>query len=80
MFGSAGIAQFTGEDDEVMKIWDKILLQNLIFDNGRMRRLLTLLLFYKAGYIVGKYVMLQKSFPNFLHSSHAPWLWKDNNS
>ena len=24
--------------------------------NGRMSRLLTLLLFYKAGYIVGKYV------------------------
>ena len=25
--------------------------------NGRMSRLLTLLLFYKAGYIVGKYVI-----------------------
>lgn len=28
--------------------------------NGRMGRLLTLLLFYKAGYIVGKYVRLKR--------------------
>ena len=27
--------------------------------NGRMGRLLTLLLFYKAGYIVGKYVSME---------------------
>ena len=27
--------------------------------NGRMSRLLTLLLFYKAGYIVGKYVSME---------------------
>jgi len=28
--------------------------------NGRMSRLLTLLLFYRAGYIVGKYISLEK--------------------
>ncbi len=27
--------------------------------NGRMSRLLTLLLFYKAGYIVGKYISIE---------------------
>ena len=57
-----------------MFILDFLCIHPFNDGNGRMSRLLTLLLFYKAGYIVGKYVRLQKSFPNFLHSSHAPWL------
>jgi len=32
--------------------------------NGRMSRLLTLLLFYRAGYIVGKYISLEKLIEN----------------
>jgi Fic family protein len=32
--------------------------------NGRMSRLLTLLLFYRAGYIVGKYISLEKLSEN----------------
>lgn len=32
--------------------------------NGRMSRLLTLLLFYRSGYIVGKYVSLEKLIEN----------------
>jgi Fic family protein len=32
--------------------------------NGRMSRLLTLLLFYRAGYLVGKYISLEKLIEN----------------
>ncbi|MDR2133112.1 MAG: Fic family protein [Clostridiales Family XIII bacterium] len=32
--------------------------------NGRMSRLLTLLLFYRAGYIVGKYISIEKLIEN----------------
>jgi Fic family protein len=48
--------------------------------NGRMSRLLTLLLFYRAGYIVGKYISLEKLIENskdtyyeVLQASSAGW-------
>lgn len=33
--------------------------------NGRMSRLLTLLLLYRSGYIVGKYISIEKHTKNF---------------
>jgi len=48
--------------------------------NGRMSRLLTLLLLYRAGYIVGKYISLEKlieaskeTYYEVLQSSSAGW-------
>ena len=48
--------------------------------NGRMSRLLTLLLFYKAGYIVGKYISIEKliestkaTYYEALEASSAGW-------
>lgn len=48
--------------------------------NGRMSRLLTLLLLYRAGYIVGKYISIEKMIENTkdayyesLHSSSIKW-------
>jgi Fic family protein len=48
--------------------------------NGRMSRLLTLLLFYRAGYIAGKYISLEKLIENSkdtyyeaLRDSSAGW-------
>ena len=48
--------------------------------NGRMSRLLTLLLFYRAGYIVGKYISLEKliesskdTYYEVLRDSSAGW-------
>ena len=53
--------------------------------NGRMSRLLTLLLFYKAGYIVGKYVsvemLIEKSKETYyeaLQDSSIKWHEEDN--
>ncbi|MCL2079061.1 MAG: Fic family protein [Oscillospiraceae bacterium] len=53
--------------------------------NGRMSRLLTLLLFYRAGYIVGKYISLEKLIENtkdtyyeVLQNSSTDW--HDNKS
>ncbi|MDR0273281.1 MAG: Fic family protein [Clostridiales bacterium] len=53
--------------------------------NGRMSRLLTLLLFHRAGYIVGKYISLEKLIENTkdtyyeaLRDSSADW--HDNKS
>ena len=49
----------------VLKKWKSIIdffvSPNVVLHdgNGRMSRLLTLLLFYKAGYIVGKYVSME---------------------
>ena len=54
--------------------------------NGRMSRLLTLLLFYKAGYIVGKYVSMEMLIENTketyyeaLQASSTGWHEKENN-
>jgi Fic family protein len=53
--------------------------------NGRMSRLLTLLLFYRAGYIVGKYISLEKliekskeSYYEALQDSSAKWHDNEN--
>lgn len=42
-----------------MFILDFLCIHPFNNGNGRMSRLLTLLLFYKAGYIVGKYVIME---------------------
>lgn len=42
-----------------MFILDFLCIHPFNNGNGRMSRLLTLLLFYKAGYIVGKYVSME---------------------
>jgi Fic family protein len=41
-------------------IFDFLCIHPFNDGNGRMSRLLTLLLFYRAGYIVGKYISLEK--------------------
>ena len=46
--------------------------------NGRMSRLLTLLLFYKAGYIVGKYIsieMLIEKTKTYYEALQAKFFW-----
>ena len=53
--------------------------------NGRMSRLLTLLLLYRSGYIVGKYVSIEKliettkeSYYNCLQQSSIGWHENEN--
>lgn len=54
--------------------------------NGRMSRLLTLLLLYKSGYIVGKYISIEKivektkeSYYDALQKSSVKWHNNENN-
>lgn len=54
--------------------------------NGRMSRLLTLLILYRSGYIVGKYISLEKliadhkeSYYEALQDSDAKWHEAENN-
>jgi len=47
-----------------MFILDFLCLHPFNDGNGRMSRLLTLLLFYRADYIVGKYISLEKLIEN----------------
>ena len=47
-----------------MFILDFLCIHPFNNGNGRMSRLLTLLLFYRAGYIVGKYISLEKLIEN----------------
>lgn len=54
--------------------------------NGRMSRLLTLLLLYKSGYIVGKYISIEKiientkeSYYDSLQQSSIAWHKNENN-
>lgn len=54
--------------------------------NGRMSRLLTLLLLYKSGYIVGKYISIEKiventkeSYYDTLKKSSVNWYENNNN-
>lgn len=54
--------------------------------NGRMSRLLTLLLLYKSGYIVGKYISIEKivektkeSYYDTLQASSVNWHDNENN-
>jgi len=68
-----------------MFILDFLCIHPFNDGNGRMSRLLTLLLFYRAGYIVGKYISLEKLIENskvtyyeVLQDSSAGW--HDNES
>ena len=63
-----------------MFILDFLCIHPFNNGNGRMSRLLTLLLFYKAGYIVGKYVSMEmliektkKTYYEALQASSVGW-------
>ena len=63
-----------------MFILDFLCIHPFNNGNGRMSRLLTLLLFYKAGYIVGKYVSMEmliektkETYYEALQASSAGW-------
>ena len=81
------------KDDRIDKL---VLIPMFILDflcihpfndrNGRMSRLLTLLLFYKAGYIVGKYVSMEmliektkETYYEALQASSNGWHEGENN-
>ena len=49
----------THNKEENPTVLDFLCIHPFNDGNGRMSRLLTLLLFYKAGYIVGKYVSME---------------------
>ncbi len=64
----------------LMFILDFLCIHPFNDGNGRMSRLLTLLLFYKAGYIVGKYVSMEmliertkETYYEALQASSAGW-------
>ena len=68
-----------------MFILDFLCIHPFNDGNGRMSRLLTLLLFYKAGYIVGKYVSLEmliektkETYYEALQISSAGWHENEN--
>lgn len=63
-----------------MFILDFLCIHPFNDGNGRMSRLLTLLLFYKAGYIVGKYISMEmliektkETYYEALQASSAGW-------
>ena len=63
-----------------MFILDFLCIHPFSDGNGRMSRLLTLLLFYKAGYIVGKYVSMEmliektkETYDEALQASSTGW-------
>lgn len=69
-----------------MFILDFLCIHPFNDGNGRMSRLLTLLLFYKAGYIVGKYVSLEmliektkETYYEALQESSISWHESVNN-
>ena len=69
-----------------MFILDFLCIHPFNDGNGRMSRLLTLLLFYRAGYIVGKYISVEKliedskeTYYDALGSSSARWHENENN-
>ncbi len=69
-----------------MFILDFLCIHPFNDGNGRMSRLLTLLLFYKAGYIVGKYVSLEmliektkETYYEVLQASSSGWHENVNN-
>lgn len=68
-----------------MFILDFLCIHPFNDGNGRMSRLLTLLLFYKAGYIVGKYVSIEmliektkETYYEALQASSAGWHENEN--
>lgn len=69
-----------------MFILDFLCIHPFNDGNGRMSRLLTLLLFYKAGYIVGKYVSMEmliektkETYYEALQAGSAGWHENENN-
>jgi len=73
-----------GEHDPLilipMFILDFLCIHPFSDGNGRMSRLLTLLMFYRAGYIVGKYISVEKQIENSkdtyyeaLYNSSVDW-------
>ena len=67
-------------------ILDFLCIHPFIDGNGRLSRLLTLLLLYRSGYLVGKYISLEKiiedtkeSYYEALEKSSAKWLMGKNN-
>lgn len=69
-----------------MFILDFLCIHPFNDGNGRMSRLLTLLLFYKAGYIVGKYISMEmliekakETYYEALQSSSIGWHENENN-
>ena len=68
-----------------MFILDFLCIHSFNDGNGRMSRLLTLLLFYKAGYIVGKYVSIEmliektkETYYEALQASSSGWHENEN--
>ena len=68
-----------------MFILDFLCIHPFNDGNGRMSRLLTLLLFYKAGYIVGKYVSMEmliektkETYYEALQDSSTGWHENEN--
>lgn len=68
-----------------MFILDFLCIHPFNDGNGRMSRLLTLLLLYRAGYIVGKYISIEKlientkeSYYNCLQISSVKWHENEN--
>jgi Fic family protein len=79
-----------GEHDALllipMFVFDFLCIHPFNDGNGRMSRLLTLLLFYRAKYIVGKYISLEKLIENSkdtyyeaLQEGSAGWHENENN-
>ena len=69
-----------------MFILDFLCIHPFSDGNGRMSRLLTLLLYYRAGYIVGKYISLEmlvektkETYYEALQESSYDWLDGQNN-
>ena len=69
-----------------MYILDFLCIHPFNDGNGRMSRLLTLLLLYRAGYIVGKYISIEKlientkeSYYGCLQDSSLKWHENENN-
>ena len=66
-----------------MFILDFLCIHPFNDGNGRMSRLLTLLLFYRAGYIAGKYISLEKLIENSKDTYYEALMdssdgWHDN--